>query len=93
LGQNDVYLDAAPANSFQRFSQLSDDMATDFCWHFKQDLENVDEDSKPDGELLKSLRKYYSEVKTKRQLNMSTPAGFHQTSNLQSLFNEFSPSA
>ena len=34
LGQNDVYLDAVPANStsdsFQRFSQLSDDMTTDF---------------------------------------------------------------
>jgi hypothetical protein len=59
LGQNDVYLDAVPANStsdsFHQFSQLSDDMATDFCQHFKHDLENVDEDSKSDGKLLKSL--------------------------------------
>jgi len=59
----------------------------------KHDLENVDEDSKSDGKLLKCLQKYYSEVKTKRQLNMNTPAGFRQTSNLQQLFKKNLPPA
>jgi hypothetical protein len=41
--------------------------------------------------LLQSLRQYYSEVKTKRQLNLNLPAGFRSSSNLQKDYNIFAP--
>jgi hypothetical protein len=46
---------------------------------------------KTDGNLLKSLREYYSDVKTKRQLNLDVSAGFCQRSTLQKDFNAFLP--
>jgi hypothetical protein len=46
---------------------------------------------KTDGNLLKSLREYYSDVKTKRQLNLNVSAGFCQRSTLQKDFNAFLP--
>ncbi len=41
--------------------------------------------------LLRSLRRYYDEVKTKRQLQLDTPAGFRQTSTHNQLFQSFTP--
>jgi hypothetical protein len=40
---------------------------------------------------LKTLRRYYKEVKTKRQLSLEVPAGFHQSSTLQQNYRPFLP--
>jgi hypothetical protein len=41
--------------------------------------------------LLKTLRQYYKEIKTKWQLSLDVPAGFHKSSNLQQNFCAFTP--
>jgi hypothetical protein len=41
--------------------------------------------------VVKSLCEYYSDIKTKRQLNLDVPVGFCQRSTLQKDFNEFLP--
>jgi hypothetical protein len=46
---------------------------------------------KSDTNILKCLREYYSDVTTKRQLNLNVPAGFRQRTNLQRDFHEFLP--
>jgi conjugal transfer/entry exclusion protein len=50
-----------------------------------------DSTSKDMDNLLKSLRQYYDSVRTKRQLTMPVPAGFCQQTNLQQLFQSFTP--
>jgi hypothetical protein len=41
--------------------------------------------------ILCSLRRYYSEIKTKRQLSLDLPAGFCQDNTLQRNYKEFLP--
>jgi hypothetical protein len=38
--------------------------------------------------LLASLRRYYKDIKTKRQLNLEVPAGFRQNNNFQRLLRD-----
>jgi hypothetical protein len=97
IGQNDIYLNAKPSNTFtsdhsSKSSSIPDiDNFTDVCHHINQDTSDVTSDSKDMNNLLKSLRRYYDSVRTKRQLNLNVPAGFHQTSQVQQLFHNFMP--
>ncbi len=61
------------------------------CHHISQDTLKVNSDSKDMDNLLKSLRRYYDSVRTKRQLNLNVPAGFRQKSHVQQLFHNFTP--
>ena len=61
------------------------------CHHLTQTSKDLPEDSKTVDNLLRSLRKYYNEVKTRRQLNLNVPAGFRQRNDLQKTFHEFVP--
>ncbi len=97
MGHHDINLDARPINVSSSLEPTIDNSSsyagrdTDCCRHVQQDSAIVDETIKSGDHLLNSLRQYYSDVTTKRQLNMETPAGFRQNTNLQKLFNEFLP--
>ncbi len=93
LGTDDIYLDAVPATDGYDYpapipdhnQSLSNDCNpnTDtFCRNVKQFHDEVFQECKTLDNLLKSLRRYYKEVKTKRQLSLEVPAGFRQSSNL-----------
>jgi hypothetical protein len=53
--------------------------------------DNVSQECKKLDNLLSSLRQYYKDVKTKRQLNLDVPAGFRQSSDLQRQFRTLTP--
>jgi hypothetical protein len=61
------------------------------CRHVTQVEEPSTLLNKSETNILKSLRDYYAEIKTKRQLNHGVPAGFLQHSTLQKDFWEFLP--
>jgi hypothetical protein len=94
VGSADIYLDALPHPDNKIdcnfVSLLSDTVPTSPCCH--STIPSTDKViQKRDPNLLKSLRQYYSTVKTKRQLNLNVPAGFCQSSDLQKDFHEFLP--
>jgi hypothetical protein len=98
VGTDDLYLQAQPHADNKPSDQciLSlgslDDVSMDtFCWHVDQFHSDINTESKNLDNLLKSLRQYYKEVKTKCQLNLNVPAGFRQSSNLQKNFHSFTP--
>ena len=98
IGQDDIYLDATPVlhhNVIEAMVPVStspiieNDLGvcrtlTDF------QSELVEETTKLDN-ILRQLRRYYQEVKTKRQLGLDVPAGFRSDTSLQSTFREFQP--
>jgi len=54
-----------------------------FCQNLKQFDAKVSKESKSLDNLMNSLRTYYKDVKTKRQLNLEVPAGFRQDNMIQ----------
>jgi hypothetical protein len=86
LGADDVYLDAVPVLQpvlsdidIPHKSPLNIDPrhTTDvFCRNIKQFQSELSHEKKNLDNLLKNLRRYYKEVKTKRQLCLEVPAGF-----------------
>jgi hypothetical protein len=100
VGSDDIYLDAVPSTSkptpptdLFSSSTTSSPVLTcgDTCSSFPESLLCSTSVSKDDNNLLKSLRRYYNETKTKRQLSSNVPAGFHQANNLQQMYQEFLP--
>jgi len=95
IGKDDIYLDALPhpnnitVRDFLLSSSSTPKDAVTTCCH------NTVSVSTSDGcrndNLLQSLHQYYSEVKTKRQLNLNVPAGFRSSSKLQQDYNIFAP--
>lgn len=77
LGLNDIYLDAVPIIENENSSSSSS--STDhFCRNLKDFTTEVTKETKYLDNLLKNIRQYYKEVKTRRQLNLDVPAGFRQ---------------
>jgi hypothetical protein len=77
LGINDIYLDAVPLTNLYDNAAVQE--PTDhFCQSLKQFTTEVMQETKYLDNLLKSLRQYYKEVKSRRQLNLNVPAGFRQ---------------
>jgi hypothetical protein len=101
VGSDDIYLDTVPAlNSDYTDHQYSESShqtynnnihATSFCWNMKVFQDNVSQECNKLDNLLSSLRQYYKDVKTKRQLNLDVPVGFQQSSDLQRQFRTLTP--
>jgi hypothetical protein len=63
------------------------------CRHTIQDQLEINHEHAQLNHILQHLRHYYSDIKTKRQLNLDLPAGFRQDSTAQRNFKEFLPPA
>jgi hypothetical protein len=97
LGSDDIYLPLKP-HGYTSTNEESDtqfriqDLSSEtFCRNVTQPSITHTEDTKTFDNLLRSLQKYYTEVKTKRQLSLNVPAGFRQNTTLQKSFQEFLP--
>jgi len=100
LGESDIYLDATPYNSPTSDSGSGSSTLPSLiinnnihCRHTTQQQIQETPDNIQLDNVLKTLRQYYSEVKTKRQLNLNLPAGFCQDNTTQRNFKEFLPPA
>jgi len=88
IGSDDIYLDMLPissdTNSGDHFIPSSNINST-YCRHLNvvNDLSNS---TTTQDNFMQDLRRYYSEVKTKRQLGLNIPAGFRSRSNHQQQF-------
>ena len=93
IGHDDIYLDAVPSTVTSCHDKLdlvdcqcisSSDVSQSslLCRNIKQFQRDVSLESTKVDNLLASLRWYYKEVKTKRQLNLEVPAGFRRDNNL-----------
>jgi hypothetical protein len=60
--------------------------SSSFCRKLSEFHENIEQETKQLDNILRDLRKYYSQVKTKRQLGVEVPAGFPQDSTLKKQF-------
>jgi len=94
VGSADIYLDAIPhpdnpTTASDVLCSMSGSSKSDYCRHTV--IQENDIEHNKDKNLLQSLRQYYSEVKTKRQLNLNRPAGFRSSSTLQKDYNIFNP--
>jgi len=95
VGAADIYLDAQPHPENPNYQYVLPSSSTDaivplvYCQHTT--VTDIESSSKSSDNLLKSLRQYYSEVKSKRQLNLDVPAGFRSASALQKDFQVFTP--
>jgi hypothetical protein len=94
VGSADIYLDAIPhpdnpTTASDVLCSMSGSSISDYCHHTV--IQENDIEHNKDKNLLQSLRQYYSEVKTKRQLNLNRPAGFRSSSTLQKDYNIFNP--
>jgi hypothetical protein len=79
IGQNDIYVDMQPlTTSSDDMSNLSVQSDTPFCRKLSDVAEIIDQEIKQSNNILRDLRDYYSQVKTKRQLGFEVPAGFRQ---------------
>jgi hypothetical protein len=80
VGTDDIYLHFDPHEDNLSHDHLpfldSTPIIDTVCHHLTQTSKDLPEDSKTVDNLLRSLQKYYNEVKTRRQLNLNVPAGF-----------------
>ena len=81
LGEHDIYIDMVPMSEQAPTASNNDvdsnTVHTDsFCRNLKQFTDDVTRETKYLDNVLKSLRRYYKAVKTRRQLGMEAPAGF-----------------
>jgi hypothetical protein len=95
LGTDDIYLPLTQYDSTSTTATIDNHPpvqvlpSENYCRNVTQHSSTPPEDTKTIDILLRSLRKYYTEVKTKRQLSLNVPAGFRQKTNLQKTFQEF----
>jgi hypothetical protein len=87
LGENDIYVDAIPSTSVQGLSALPPKQLStmSICRNMSHFENEVQKESVKVDNLLAILRRYYPDIKTKRQLNMEIPAGFRQDNDYQHL--------
>jgi len=102
IGKDDVYIDAVPLVSNEN-ETFDDDSPSDelfkpsetlkdpFCRKITQFQEELSQETEHLDNILRNLRRYYKEVKSKRQLGLEVPAGFRSLSELQKTFQNFSP--
>jgi hypothetical protein len=82
VGTTDIYLDAFPCVDSSVSDQVDDSSGTSIryasvCNQLTQFQSEIDVESLKVDNILQSLRHYYKDVKTKQQLNLEVPAGFH----------------
>jgi len=78
LGQNDIYLNAVPSQSNATSLSISsiDIPSNTIFRHVTQPDRGLIIEPTGEDNILRQLRKFYQEVKHKRQLNLDVPAGF-----------------
>lgn len=76
VGVNDIYLDATPCSDNSVNYASSDPNSSPLFNHITQLQTDIAIESCKVDNILESLRQYYNEIKTKRQLNLEFPAGF-----------------
>jgi len=88
IGMHDLFLDALPLPENITKQQLSSNAqySTEVCHHISNFQQDVLHETDHLDHLLFSLRQYYATIKTKRQLQLGTPAGFRQLSQHQKLY-------
>jgi len=86
IGSDDIYVDMLPIFRCKHTSFSSTDTpnfnSTNYCRAITHQVTTNDEDHTSDSNTLQDLRRYYAEVKTKRQLGLDVPAGYRSTSAL-----------
>ncbi|MFN9982838.1 MAG: hypothetical protein ACK53Y_23110, partial [bacterium] len=79
IGSNDIYVDMLPLSLSQTDSTTSVREPIcgppTYCRNIT-DLNTTNDDNLSSNNILADLRKYYDDVKTKRQLGLDVPAGF-----------------
>jgi hypothetical protein len=94
IGHTDHYLNAHPvSNSGKPMLDVSPcspsvNNSTILSRHISQFQSDIKSESAKVDNLLASLHQYYKDIKTKRQLNLEMPAGFHQENDLQHTFRD-----
>jgi hypothetical protein len=86
IGKNDIYLNANPCTESiddSNISRVHVSSDNSVCKHLTQFQTEVATESQKVDNILLLLRRYYNEVKTKRQLNLEVPAGFRQSNQWQ----------
>jgi hypothetical protein len=85
LGEHDIYLNAVPGNTTIKCPSLLPPTSTSsttaissICRHIKSASSVLCTESTQRDNILTSLRQYYDDIKTKRQLNFEVPAGFRR---------------
>jgi hypothetical protein len=91
LGHDDIYLDAVPSNSTVQCSTFESSQSV--CRHQTQFDNGVDHEISKVDNLLLTLRHYFQEIKTRRQLNMEVLAGFRHESDIQHSFRDVAMSS
>jgi hypothetical protein len=95
IGKNDIYLDMVPFSVAPcdklLLRKLSTSNSSEFCRNMMQLTSDIKVETDKIDNILQDLRSYYSTIKTKRQLGLNVPAGFHQDSSLQQQFKIHSP--
>jgi hypothetical protein len=91
LGQNDIYLNAVPSQSnATSLSIFSIDIPSNtICRHVTQPDRGPIIEPTGEDNILRQLRKFYQEVKHKRQLNLDVPAGFRKCTDHQCNLHHF----
>jgi hypothetical protein len=99
IGHHDIYIDAVPVLDQNDVTSLlpPDDCQPvvqqehSLCWNITQFQEELSNETDHIDDLLRRLRRYYTEIKTKRQLGLNVPAGFRSLSKLQQDFRSINP--
>ena len=95
IGDDDIYLDMAPADLSNMDNSSFDTTAkvdtSDFCRHITQLNSDIQKETIHLDNTLKDLRQYYASVKTKCQLGFDVPAGCRQDNDLQRQFRSHTP--
>jgi len=99
VGDSDIYIDALPlpdnllSSSFNLYSSPSESPLSDttFCQNITQLQDAIVEETKELDNILRTLRQYYSTIKTKRQLGLEVLAGFGSSSTLQQSYRSLTP--
>ena len=69
----------------------SETLKDPFCRKITQFQEELSQETEHLDNILRNLRRYYKEVKSKCQLGLEVPAGFRSLSELQKTFQKSSP--
>jgi len=94
IGQHDIYLNALPhdeASSLKLFTESTSSPMDTFCRDITEFQSKIQKETDCLDNILSDLRRYYSEIKTKRQLGLEVPAGFRRDSKHRTQFNIHTP--
>jgi hypothetical protein len=94
VGKDDIYIQAtlhADNSSDLTYLTLSEDQDFVSLSACCRNILSYNIELSKSPNILQSLRQYFTDIKTKRQLNLNVPAGFRLASDLQKQFRSFTP--